>query len=445
MGNDVIRYLSENSQSVMFYLNALALTVGLFGLFPKCGVKRWWAFVPYVRFFKLAQTADREDAGYVWMFGTFFVNLASLIAGMIPGDGEQWIRVTYAVVLATVATSVGINEIRIYIALCRLFGKKKKWTFLWLLASSVPAILWGFSKDAAPTGTLFTGKAAKTSDHEAETVENGLTVNLKTRDTWDFLQKRTLLRDIHMTLRPGRMVLLLGGSGAGKTTLINAIIGYEKANAHVTLDGRDVYREYEQMKYEIALVPQQDLIRNDDTVQKTLRDAAILRLPEGITKSEINKRVDEVLKIFGLDPIRMSEVEKLSGGQKKRLSIAMEFISDPELFVLDEPDSGLDGVLARDLMERLHRIARDGKIVIVITHSPDRVADLFDDIIVLAKDAEKTGRLVFFGPVEEAKAFFETDRMENIVKIINTPEEGGEGRADELIERFTEVSNGSND
>ena len=445
MGNDVIRYLSENSQSVMFYLNALALTVGLFGLFPKCGVKRWWAFVPYVRFFKLAQTADREDAGYVWMFGTFFVNLASLIAGMIPGDGEQWIQVTYAVVLATVATSVGINEIRIYIALCRLFGKKKKWTFLWLLASSVPAILWGFSKDAAPTGTLFTGKAAKTSDHEAETVENGLTVNLKTRDTWDFLQKRTLLRDIHMTLRPGRMVLLLGGSGAGKTTLINAIIGYEKANAHVTLDGRDVYREYEQMKYEIALVPQQDLIRNDDTVQKTLRDAAILRLPEGITKSEINKRVDEVLKIFGLDPIRMSEVEKLSGGQKKRLSIAMEFISDPELFVLDEPDSGLDGVLARDLMERLHRIARDGKIVIVITHSPDRVADLFDDIIVLAKDAEKTGRLVFFGPVEEAKAFFETDRMENIVKIINTPEEGGEGRADELIERFTEVSNGSTD
>ena len=135
-------------------------------------------------------------------------------------------------------------------------------------------------------------------------------------------------------------------------------------------------------------------------------------------------------------------VGKLSGGQKKRESIAMEFVSNPFLFILDEPDSGLDGVLARDLMEHLHRISREGKIVIVITHSPDRVLDLFDDVIVLAKDADRTGRLVFYGRVEEAKAFFDRDRMEEIVKVINQKEEGGLGMADELIVKYGEIRNG---
>ena len=112
------------------------------------------------------------------------------------------------------------------------------------------------------------------------------------------------------------------------------------------------------------------------------------------------------MKIFGLEPVKNNLVEKLSGGQKKRASIAMEFISNPSLFILDEPDSGLDGVMARELMEQLRAIANQGKIVIVITHTPDRVIDLFDDVIVLAKDKNRTGRLAFFGPIEEARAFF---------------------------------------
>ena len=120
----------------------------------------------------------------------------------------------------------------------------------------------------------------------------------------------------------------------------------------------------------------------------------------------------------------------------------MEFLSNPSLFILDEPDSGLDGVMARELMEQLRRIADQGKIIIVITHTPDRVIDLFDDVIVLAKDANRTGRLAFFGPVDEAKRFFGRDRMEEIVLAINRKEEGGEGRADEFIERYAEVQHG---
>ena len=117
------------------------------------------------------------------------------------------------------------------------------------------------------------------------------------------------------------------------------------------------------------------------------------------------------------------------------------FISDPYLFILDEPDSGLDGVLARDLMKRLHDISREGKIVIVITHSPDRVADLFDDVIILAKDEERTGRLVFYGEIEKAKSFFGTNNLEQMVRMINRKEEGGEGLADELIEKYGEIVN----
>jgi len=150
-----------------------------------------------------------------------------------------------------------------------------------------------------------------------------------------------------------------------------------------------------------------------------------------------------VLELFGLSSVKNSEVEKLSGGQKKRLSIAMEYISDPSLFLLDEPDSGLDGILARDLMSRLREITRQGKTVVVITHSPDRVLELFDDVIVLGKDARGTGRLVFFGSVEEARSFFGCSSMEEILRKINRPDEGGEGRTDELIEHFAEVRHGS--
>ena len=113
-------------------------------------------------------------------------------------------------------------------------------------------------------------------------------------------------------------------------------------------------------------------------------------------------------------------------------------ISNPSLFILDEPDSGLDGVMARELFQQLRTIADQGKIIIVITHTPDRVIDLFDDVIVLAKDSNRTGRLAYFGSIKEARAFFGREKMEEIVKSINRTEEGGDGMADEFILKYTE-------
>ena len=115
----------------------------------------------------------------------------------------------------------------------------------------------------------------------------------------------------------------------------------------------------------------------------------------------------------------------------------MEFIADPSLFFLDEPDSGLDGIMAAGLMENLRVIADEGKIVMVITHAPDRVAHLFDKVIVLAKSAKtNSGHLAFYGSIDAAKKFFDTDSMEGIVKRINRPDENGDGLSDFYIEKY---------
>ena len=182
-------------------------------------------------------------------------------------------------------------------------------------------------------------------------------------------------------------------------------------------------------------------MRSKDTVYHTLADAALMRLPVDTPPKVRKERIEEVMDILGLTPARNTLVQRMSGGQKKRLSIAMELISNPSLFILDEPDSGLDGVMAKELMEELRHVADTGKIVIVITHTPDRVIDCFDDVIVLAKDSTRTGRLAFYGSVDDARKFFECDKMEQIIKKINTTAEGGEGLADSFIERYPEVKN----
>ena len=271
--------------------------------------------------------------------------------------------------------------------------------------------------------------------------ESGLSIDLRERVARDFGQrKRYLLKDIALTIPNGSLVLLLGGSGSGKTTFVNAVIGYEKADATVLLNGRDVYEDYDKLKYRIGFVPPQNLIRGNDTVQRTVNDAAEMRLPSATSRKDRRERVDAVMDLLGLTAGRGGLVAKKSGGQLRRISIAMELVAGPELFVLDEPDSGLDGVIAREIFEKLRGIADEGKIVIVITHTPDRVIDLFDKVIVLGRDSGRVGRLAFYGTPQEAREFFGKETMEGIVMSVNRKEEGGDGLADECIERFARLT-----
>ena len=202
------------------------------------------------------------------------------------------------------------------------------------------------------------------------------------------------------------------------------------------LNGQDIYAEYEKMKYRIGFVPQQDLLRMNDTVIKTLKDAAEQRLPSKMAEEKNRQKMENVMDTLGLTAGCHGLVSKKSGGQKKRISIGMELVSDPELFILDEPDSGLDGVIARELFQRLRDVADSGRIVIAITHTPDRVVDMFDKVIVLARDSGRVGRLAFYGTPDEARTFFGKQTMEEIVRSVNRTSEGGEGRADEFVSRF---------
>lgn len=265
-----------------------------------------------------------------------------------------------------------------------------------------------------------------------------LCINIYQRSVVQRFKKMMLLQNIKMTVNDGEMVLILGGSGAGKTTFINAVMGYEKAKGKITYRDTDIYEEYEQMKFEIGFVPQQDLLRNSDTVYDTLSNAAEMKMPKRISYEAREERINCVLEEFGLSREKNSLVSKLSGGQRKRLSIAVEFISDPSLFFLDEPDSGLDDVMGRGLMENLRSIADKGKIVMVITHSPERAAELFDKVIVLAKSTkDNSGHLAFYGNVEHAFSFFGVSSFREIVKKINRKDENGEGLSDFYIEKYS--------
>ncbi|MBQ1389752.1 MAG: ATP-binding cassette domain-containing protein [Clostridia bacterium] len=271
-------------------------------------------------------------------------------------------------------------------------------------------------------------------------VNNGgetLCINIIERAVLRRFKKVQLLKDISINVAAGEMVLILGGSGAGKTTFLNAVMGYEKAKGSVHYNDTDIYSEYDTMKYEIGFVPQSDLLRGSDSVYSTLENAAHLKLSAGMKDEERLARVDEMLTEFGLQREKATLVSKLSGGQRKRLSIAVEFIARPKLFFLDEPDSGIDDIMGSGLMKDLRRIADSGTIVMVITHSPERGAGLFDKVIVLAKSSvDNCGHLAFYGTPEDAFEFFGVDSYRGIVKRINRPDENGEGLSDHYIEKY---------
>ena len=407
--------------------------------FKKCGLEWWKSFIPGFRMYYRGLCARREKEGRTLAFLEIFT-LLILIVMEVNGVPAPIVLLCSLIQLVCLIINF-IQAIKLNIGTCDVFKRSRKWVLLWMLFADVMALYWGLSKKYQPS-RLATDKdeEAELSGIMADEKAEGLSVNINARTARTAFQTVTLLKDIHLVIPKGHMVLLLGGSGAGKTTFLNAVTGYEKADASITINDVNVYNNYEQVKYNLGFVPQQELMRGNDTVLKTLEDAANVRLPKEMSVKDKKQHVQDMLESFGLSMLQNTMVEKLSGGQKKRLSIAIEFISDPDLFILDEPDSGLDGVVARGLFEKLRDIADQGKIVIVITHTPDRVIDLFDDVIVLAKDTTRTGRLAFYGPVSTAKRYFARGTMEAVLRTINQKEEGGEGRADEFVAMYSHIA-----
>ena len=422
------------------------MSLGLWKLSEKMNwEKRWMAWVPGLRYYALADSMEMRTEG----IGCGILEIIYYLNSLSPvafDDHRQ--LVVEALISLSVVVALYVYRIRIFMRLILLFDLKRRWLILWLLAEWLTLLFLGFDKryQPHPDVSFQTGWEAGmepaqitgVSDamNAATASRKGLSVHLRERTARELGKKKYLLKDIAMNIPNGSLVLLLGGSGAGKTTFMNAVIGYEKADADIYLNGTNVYKQYNKMKYRIGFVTQMNLVRTHDTVFRTISDAAKLRMPLQVKAEKRKKRVEEVMDLLGLTPVASGLVSKMSGGQLRRISIAIELVSDPELFVLDEPDSGLDGVIARELFEKLKEISDTGKIVIVITHTPDRVIDLFDKVIILAKDSGRVGRLAFYGSPDEAREFFGRDTMEDIVQCVNRSEEGGEGLADEYIEKY---------
>ena len=212
---------------------------------------------------------------------------------------------------------------------------------------------------------------------------------------------------------------IIGGSGAGKTTLMNAISGFEtEFTGKVYCNNVDLVAQFQHLKNIIDSCLSRILSENL-TLKRMLLYTAKLKMPEDTKKQEMKQRIEAVLKMVDLLEHQNTYIRKLSGGQKKRASIAVELLADPKLFFLDEPTSGLDPGTEKNLMETLSRLAKEqNKTIIMVTHTTQNL-HLCDKIIFMGPG----GRLCFCGNVQEAEAFYGTSNLVDIYnKIAEQPE-----------------------
>ena len=228
-------------------------------------------------------------------------------------------------------------------------------------------------------------------------------------------KKKQILKDVSCEIKANEFVAIIGGSGAGKTTLMNAISGFEPTfEGDVYCNGIHLVEQFQNLKNIIGFVPQQDIIYENLTLKRMLMYTAKMKMPKDTDRAEIKARIEEVLEMVDLKEHQNTYIRKLSGGQKKRASIAVELLADPKLFFLDEPTSGLDPGTEKNLMMTLSRLAKTkNKTIIMVTHTTANL-HLCDKIIFMGPG----GRLCFCGNVEEAKGFYETDDLVNIYNMI---------------------------
>ncbi|MEU7720938.1 ABC transporter ATP-binding protein/permease [Streptomyces tibetensis] len=221
---------------------------------------------------------------------------------------------------------------------------------------------------------------------------------------------KQILKDVSFGVPEKSLIAVIGPSGSGKSTLLKALTGYRPANqGEVLYDNRNLYKQFAELRQRIGLVPQDDILHKELTVKKALKYAAKLRFPADTTAAEREARIDEVLRELKLDIHKDKKVTSLSGGQRKRVSVALELLTKPSLIFLDEPTSGLDPGMDRDVMQLLRGLADDGRTVLVVTHSVAELA-ICDKLLVMAPG----GSVAYFGPPDEALNFFGYDTWADV-------------------------------
>ncbi|AUX31050.1 MULTISPECIES: FHA domain-containing protein [Sorangium] len=224
-------------------------------------------------------------------------------------------------------------------------------------------------------------------------------------------EQKTLLDNVSFKALPGDMIALMGPSGAGKTTLLLTLNGYlPPTSGVVRINGEDLYNIYDTLRGSIGYVPQDDLVHPELTVFEAVRYSAKFRLPPDYTEDEIDARVEQTIKDLGLEGVKNLQIGKpenkiLSGGQRKRVNIALELVTDPVILFLDEPTSGLAADDTTALISLLHDLTKaTGKTIIMTIHQPAKDEfEKFSHALILGYG----GIPMFFGPTRpDAYRFF---------------------------------------
>ncbi|MCW3097714.1 MAG: modulated efflux pump with fused ATPase and integral rane subunit [Chthonomonadaceae bacterium] len=257
---------------------------------------------------------------------------------------------------------------------------------------------------------------------ESEVGQVRLDASGLSRVVWQAGKPITLLQDVSVSIRPRELVAIVGASGAGKSTLLLALNGYCPADrGKVLLNGVDLYTHPDVFRTVIGYVPQADIVHGELTVGSALRYAARLRLPGDTSETEIGAMIARVLAELDLTHRRGNLIRTLSGGERKRVNIAVELLTRPSLLFLDEPTTGLDPGLERRVTRELRELAEDGRTVIVVTHSVQTL-DEYDRVLWMARG----GLMAYCGPPREAPAHFGVADYAAVYDLLNSlAAEGG--------------------
>jgi ABC transport system ATP-binding/permease protein len=242
--------------------------------------------------------------------------------------------------------------------------------------------------------------------------------------TWTIENNKTLLDEITLGAQPGTLTAVIGPSGAGKSTFARLVAGYTNpSTGTVAFEGHNVHAEYASLRSRIGMVPQDDVVHGQLTVRQALGYAAELRLPPDTTKDDRAQVVARVLEELEMTQHLQTRVDKLSGGQRKRASVALELLTGPSLLILDEPTSGLDPALDRQVMTMLRQLADAGRVVLVVTHSLTYL-DVCDQVLLLAPG----GKTAFCGPPGQIGPTMGTTNWADIFSSVAGDPDGAKAR-----------------
>lgn len=240
-------------------------------------------------------------------------------------------------------------------------------------------------------------------------------------------KQKYISNNISFSINAGEVMAIMGPSGSGKSTLLKAILGtipLEKDKGKIFINGHEKSKKaLSCIKHKVGYVPQDDILVNELTIKENLKSFHTIAVDSDYDDKEVDKKIDIILNDLNLnvkEQLSNKKIHEISGGQRKRVNIAMELINEPDILIIDEPTSGLSSLDSLELLDYLRRYARTGKMVIIIIHQPSSdVYKMFDNLLLL----DNTGTCVFSGKKESLNSIKAYDYRTYPDKIMLSIEE----------------------